>query len=153
MNQGHCLCSRLSCVEYTEFLRKEYDMKYFLNLRNHRYLLSKKHIVVQLFSRTHFEKRSNKVTVHKKRGMMILLLVRHSWAVWRVRHHDFRGENGCENNQDDADYSGFENKPCQKWLKEQRLFSSEKRRPRKGKINGLQRFEGKPRINRQENKF
>lgn len=27
---------------------------------------------------------------------------------------------GSENNQDDANYSGFENKPCQKCLKEQR---------------------------------
>lgn len=47
-----------------------------------RYLLSKKHIEVQLFSRTHFGKHNNKVIIHKKRGMMILLLVRHSGAVW-----------------------------------------------------------------------
>ena len=36
------------------------NMKYFLNLFHHGYLLSKEYIVVQLFSKTHFGKHSNK---------------------------------------------------------------------------------------------
>lgn len=53
-------------------------------------------------------------------------------------------------------YSESENKPSQKWLKEQKLFGLEKRRPRKDRMNSFKIFEDlscRPKISGQEDEF